>query len=79
MPGPPGRLAAENGFRATPGGGEMAGDASKTDGIHFPCERASFELSEPCDRALCTVRGVPGAVIYNGDLLVFSDQEVRLP
>ncbi|MFM7550870.1 MAG: hypothetical protein ACKO8I_18815 [Cyanobacteriota bacterium] len=56
----------------------MAGDASKTEVIHFPCERVCYQLSEPCDRAPCTVRGVPGAVIYNGDLLVFSDKEVTL-
>jgi hypothetical protein len=46
--------------------------------VHFPYDRASYTLSEPCDRSLCTVSGVPGAVIVNGDLLVFSDQELPL-
>jgi hypothetical protein len=56
----------------------MAGDASKTDVIHSPCERASYELSEPCDRALRNVRGFPSAVIFIGRVLVSSDQEVKL-
>lgn len=61
-----------------PAGGTIAGDATKTDILHFPFDRASYELSEPCDRSICTVTGTPTAVIYNGDLLVFSDQEMRL-
>jgi type II secretory pathway pseudopilin PulG len=61
-----------------PGGGDIAGDASKTDVIHFPFDRASYELSDPCDKAICTVNGIPSAVVYNGDLLVFSDQELPL-
>jgi hypothetical protein len=61
-----------------PSGGEIAGDASKRDIVHFPFDRASYALSEPCDRSLCTVSGIPGAVIVNGDLLVFSDQELPL-
>ncbi len=61
-----------------PSGGEIAGDASKRDIVHFPYDRASYTLSDPCDRSLCTVSGVPGAVIVNGDLLVFSDQELPL-
>lgn len=61
-----------------PSGGEIAGDASKRDIVHFPYDRASYALSEPCDRSLCTVSGIPGAVIVNGDLLVFSDQELTL-
>jgi hypothetical protein len=61
-----------------PSGGDIAGDASKTDTIHFPFDRASYTLSDPCDRSLCTVSGVPTAVIVNGDLLIFSDQELPL-
>lgn len=61
-----------------PSGAEIAGDASKRDIVHFPFDRASYELSSPCDRSLCTVSGIPGAVIVNGDLLVFSDQELPL-
>jgi type II secretory pathway pseudopilin PulG len=61
-----------------PIGGDIAGDASKTDVVHFPFDRASYELSEPCDRSLCTVTGIPTAVIANGDLLMFSDQELPL-
>lgn len=59
-------------------GGEIAGDAGKRDIVHFPYDRASYTLSDPCDRSLCTVSGVPGAAIVNGDLLVFSDQELPL-
>jgi type II secretory pathway pseudopilin PulG len=61
-----------------PSGGEIAGDASKTDVVHFPFDRASYELSESCDRSLCTVSGIPTAVVYNGDVLMFSDQELAL-
>ncbi len=61
-----------------PSGGDVAGDANKTDVVHFPFDRASYALSEPCGRSLCTVKGIPSAVVYNGDLLVFSDQELRL-
>ncbi len=61
-----------------PSGGEIAGDANKQDIVHFPFDRASYELSSPCDRSLCTVSGIPGAVVVNGDLLVFSDQELPL-
>ena len=46
--------------------------------MHFPYDRASYTLSDPCDRSLCTVSGVPGAAIVNGDLLVFSDQELPM-
>jgi len=62
-----------------PSGNDIAGDASKNDVVHFPFDRASYELSEPCDRSLCTVSGIPSAVVYNGDLLIFSDQELALP
>ena len=65
-----------NHWRAS--GGEIAGDASKRDIVHFPDDRASYTLSAPCDRSLCTVEGVAGAVIVNGDLLIFSDQELPL-
>ena len=65
-------------FEGADAGGEIAGDANKRDIVHFPYDRASYTLSEPCDRSLCTVSGVPGAVIVNGDLLVFSDQELPL-
>jgi hypothetical protein len=61
-----------------PAGGTIAGDATKTDILHFPFDRASYELSDPCDRSICTVSGTPTAVVYNGDLLVFSDLEMRL-
>jgi len=61
-----------------PSGGEIAGDASKRYIVHFPYDSASYTLSDPCDRSLCTVSGVPGAAIVNGDLLVFSDQELPL-
>lgn len=61
-----------------PSGGDIAGDASKRDIVHFPFDRASYTLSDPCDRSLCTVSGIPAAVIVNGDLLVFSDQELPL-
>jgi hypothetical protein len=60
------------------GGGAIAGDAHKLDIVHFPFDRASYGLSEPCDSALCTVSGIPSAVIVNGDRLVFSDQELDL-
>ena len=61
-----------------PSGGTIAGDTTKTDILHFPLERSAYTLSEPCDRSICTVTGNPTAVIYNGDVLVFSDQELRL-
>jgi type II secretory pathway component PulJ len=61
-----------------PSSGDIAGDASKTDVVHFPFDRASYELSEPCDRSICTVSGIPSTVVYNGDLLIFSDQELPL-
>jgi type II secretory pathway pseudopilin PulG len=61
-----------------PSGGTIAGDTTKTDILHFPLERARYSLSEPCDRSMCTVTGNPSAVIYNGDVLVFSDQQLRL-
>ena len=63
-----------------PAGG-TAGDATKTDILHIPFDpfdRASYELCEPWDRSICTVSGTPTTVLYDGDLLVFSDQEVRL-
>jgi hypothetical protein len=62
-----------------PSGGDIAGDARKRDVVHFPFDRASYELSSPCDRTLCTVTGIPSAAIVNGDQLVFSDQELNLP
>lgn len=62
-----------------PSGGPIAGDANKRDVLYFPLDLASYELSTPCDRSLCTVTGIPGAVIVNGDLLVFRDQEIQLP
>jgi prepilin-type N-terminal cleavage/methylation domain-containing protein len=61
-----------------PSGGTIAGDTTKTDILHFPLDRGSYELSDPCDRSICTVSGTPTVIVYNGDVLKFTDQELRL-
>ncbi len=43
--------------------------------MNFSYNRASYTLSAP---SLYTVEGIPGAVIENGDLLIFSHQELSL-
>lgn len=43
--------------------------------MNFSYNRATYALTAP---SLYTVEGIPGAVIVNGDLLIFSHQELSL-
>jgi hypothetical protein len=61
-----------------PTGGTIAGDTTKIDILYFPLDRQSYGLSSPCDGSVCTITGNPTVIVYNGDQLVFSDQQLPL-
>ncbi len=69
-----------------PSGGTVTGSTTKTDVVFFTATRAGYNLSNPCRRSSCTI-SVNTAVnpssntpvtVTNGDVLVFSDQDLYL-